>query len=74
MYKNRPYPHVVVMVGLERFDDLWGYAVEPLMLDRPKMISDQAGPGVYAVRGWLRFASGTRLLIRRDCTREPGTA
>ena len=24
-------PHVVVMVGLEHFDDPWGYAVEPLL-------------------------------------------
>ena len=30
-------PHVVVVVGLERFNDLCGYAAEPLMLDRSKV-------------------------------------
>ena len=33
--------HFVIVVGLERFNDLWGYPI-------------------------LRFAYGTRLLIRRD--------
>ena len=30
-------PHVVVVVGLEWFSDLWDTAVEPLMPDRPKV-------------------------------------
>ena len=30
-------PHVVVAIGLERLNDLWGYAVEPLMPDRFKV-------------------------------------
>ena len=28
---SRPCPHVVVVVGLECFNDLWGYAVKPSM-------------------------------------------
>ena len=30
-------PHVAVVVGLECFNDLWGYAAEPAMPDRPKV-------------------------------------
>ena len=52
------------MVGLQRFDDLWGYAVEPLMPDRPKVrFQTKRDTGVYAVP-WTSFAFGTRLLIR----------
>ena len=29
--------HVVVVVELERFNDIWGYAVEPLMPDQSKV-------------------------------------
>ena len=49
--------------------------VEPLMLDRPK-VRDQTkrDTGVYAVRGMLRFTSGTRLLIKLDCASELETA
>ena len=58
--------HVVVVVGLVCFDDPWGYAVEPLMLDRSKLkFQTKRDTGVYAVRGQSRFASGTRLLIGR---------
>ena len=55
--------------------DLWGYAVEPLMPDRPKLrLQTKWNTGVYAVRGARsRFASGTRLLIRRACDSEPKT-
>ena len=65
---------VVVVVVLERFSDLWGYAVEPLMPTRSKVrFQTKRGMGVYPVHGRSRFASGTRLLIRRDCTSEPVT-
>ena len=30
-------PHVVIVVGFVFVNDLWGYAVEPLMVDRPKV-------------------------------------
>ena len=66
----RRCPHVVVTVGLEHFSDLWGYEVEPLMPDKPK-VRDQTkrNTEVYAVRsGTSRYTSETRLLIRRDCT------
>ena len=67
--------HVVVVVGLVCFDDLWGYAVEPLMRDRPKVRSQtKRDTGVYASRcGRLWFASGTSLLIRRACASDPET-
>ena len=66
--------HVVVVVGLECFNDLWGYAVEPLMSDRSKVrFHTKRDTGVYAVRGWSRFASGTRLFIRRDCVSKHAT-
>ena len=29
-------PHVIIVVGLDRFDDVWGYAVVPLMPGRSK--------------------------------------
>ena len=32
-YPCRLCPHVVVVVGLERFSDLWGYTVKPLKSD-----------------------------------------
>ena len=58
-------PHVVVVVGLECINDLWGYAVEPLMLDRSKVrFQTKRDTGFYDVRE-SRFASGTRRLIRR---------
>ena len=45
------------------------------MPDRPKVrFQTKRDTGVYAVRGRSRFASGTRLLIRRDCASEPATA
>ena len=51
-------PHVVVVMGFERFNDLSGYTVEPLMPDRSKVRFQTKGDtGVYAVRGWSRFAS-----------------
>ena len=45
LYKNLPRlpkpcrlcPNVVVVVWLEHFDEIWGDAVEPLMLERPKV-------------------------------------
>ena len=61
-------PHVVVVVGCEHFSDLWGYAVEPLMRDRPKVrFRTKRDTGVNAVR---EVASRTRLLIRRGVTPE----
>ena len=65
----------VFVVGLEYYSDLWGYAVEPLMPDRPKM-RDQTKKhmGVYAVRATWYFSFGLRLLTTRDCASEPGTA
>ena len=61
---------VVVVVELVYSDDPCCYTVAPPMPDRSKVRfnSDQAGhghTGVYAVCGPSRFASGTRLLIRR---------
>ena len=54
------------MVGLERFNDLYDYTVEPLMPDRPKVkFQTKRDTGVYAVRGWS--------IIRRDCASEPET-
>ena len=39
-------PHVVVVEGLERLNDLWDYAVKPLMPDRPSSdIPDEEGHG-----------------------------
>ena len=66
-------PHVVIVVGLDRFSDPWGYAGRA-MPDRPK-VRDQTkrDMGVYAVHGRSRFTSGTRPLIRRDCTSDPAT-
>ena len=49
--------NVIVVVRLERFNDLLGYAVEPIMSDRSK------------VRFQTKRNTGTRLLIRRDCAR-----
>ena len=67
-------PHVDVVVGLEPNSDLWGYAVEPLMADRPKVrFQTIKDTGIYAVR-WSRFASGTHLFIRRDCASVPVAA
>ena len=67
-------PDVVLVVGLVNADDLWGYAVEPLMPDRPKVtFQTKRDTGVYAVHGWSRFASRTRLLISRACASEPET-
>ena len=68
---------VVVMVGLERFNNPWVYAAEPLMPDRPK-VRDQTkrdkGAYTYTVRERSRITSGTRLLIKCDCASEPETA
>ena len=62
------------MVGLVRFDNLWGYAVEPLIPDRPKVrFHTKRNTGVYAVGGWSRFAYETRLLIRRACASQSRT-
>ena len=68
------------MVGRKCVNNRWGYAgrtknksVEPLMPDRAK-VSSKRDTVVYAVRGRSRFASGTRLLIRRGCASEPVTA
>ena len=68
-------PHVVVVVGLECFDDIWCYAGNPLVPDGPKVrLPTKRDTGVYAVRGWSRFAFETLLLIRRAFTSEPVTA
>ena len=70
----RMYPHVVVVVGLVCSDDPWGYAVEPLIPDKSKVkFHTKRDKGLYAVRGRSRFASGTRLLIRRACANKLGT-
>ena len=75
LYPRRLCLLVVVVVGLVCFDDLWGYVDEPLMPDRSKVrFQTKRDTGVYAVRGWSRLASGTRLFIRRDCASEPVTA
>ena len=67
-------PYVVVVVGLVCFDDPWAYAVGIIMPDRPQVrFQTKRDTGVYDVRERTRFASGTRLLIRRACVREPGT-
>ena len=67
-------PHVVVVVRLEHFNDLRGYAVESVMPDRSKVrFQTKRDSGVYAMGG-SRFISGTRLLIKSDCACEPVTA
>ena len=67
--------HVVVVVGLVCTSDPWVYAVEPLMSDRSNVRHQtKRDTGVYAARGRSRFASRTRLLIRRACASEPETA
>ena len=39
------------MVGLERFNDLWDYAIKPLMPDRSKVrYQTKRDTGLYAVR------------------------
>ena len=46
----------VVMVGLESFNDLWGYAVEPLMPIRSKVkFQTKRNTGICAVRVEVRF-------------------
>ena len=68
-------PLIAVMVGLECFNDLWGYAVDPLMPVRSKVrFQTKRDTGVYTVREWSKFASRMRLLIRRDCASETQTA
>ena len=50
MYTTQPtVPHVVVVVGLECFNDLWDNAVEPLMSDRSK-IKFQTKKDTYGLR------------------------
>ena len=71
MVPYRLCPHVVVVVGLERVSDLWGYAGRAMPKVRDQTKSDMR---VYAMRGGSRFTSGTRLLIKRDCASEPETA
>ena len=72
---SRLCPHAVVVVDLVCVNDPWGYAVEPIMSDRFKVRRQvKRDTAVYAVRGRWRFASGTRLLIRRTCASEPETA
>ena len=67
-------PQVVVVVGLERFDDLWSNE-ESLMSNWSKVRFQTKTDGwVYAVCGRLKYASGTHLLIRRDSASEPATA
>ena len=67
--------HVIIVVGLERFSDFRGSAVEPLMPDRPKVkFQTKRDTAVYAVRRRSRFATKTRLLTRRDCASDPATA
>ena len=62
------------MVDLERFNDLWGYAIEPLVHDRSKVRSPtKRDTGVYVLRRWSPLASGTRLLNRLACASEPVT-
>ena len=71
----RMCPHDVVVVGLVYVNGPWGYAVEPLMPDSSKVRRQtKRDTGVYAARGRLRFASGTRLFTRRACASEPETA
>ena len=66
---------LVNAVGLVCVNDLWGYAVEPLTPDRSKVSRQtKQDTGVYASRGRWRFASGTRLFIRRPCAGKPVTA
>ena len=70
-------PHIVVVVGLECFSDLWGYAGRAIhaWLDRIKVrFQNKKDTWVHAVRGGSRFTSGTRLVIRRDCACESATA
>ena len=75
MFPCRQCPHVVVVVDLVCVSDPWGYAVEPLMPERSKVRRQtKRDMGVYATRRWWRFASGTRLFIRRACASEPGMA
>ena len=74
MQPCRLCPHVVGVAGLKRFNDVWGYAVKPLMPDRSKLrFQTKRDTGVYAVRGRSRIASGC-LLIGRDCANKPVTA
>ena len=73
-YPCRLCPHVVIVVGLERFSGLWGYAGRvthtwPKVRDQIKRDT-----GVYTVRGGSMFTSGTRLINRRGRASEPMTA
>ena len=62
------------MVEVERFSDLRIMQVETLMPDRPKVrFQTKKDTGVYAVRRRSRFASGTRLFIKRGFASEPET-
>ena len=53
--------HVFVLVGLERFSHLWGYAVRHACLTGSKWDSRLRDTGVYAVCGKSRFASRKHL-------------
>ena len=70
--------HVVVVVRLSVlviFGAIQVYALLMLMPDSPKeRFQTKTDPGPHAVLEGSRFTSGTRLLIRRDCASELGTA
>ena len=68
-------PHVVVVVELDRFSDIWGYASRATHACQAQNdIPDQGDTEIYAVHRWSRFISETCLLIRRDCASESRTA
>ena len=64
--------YVPTLVRLERFSDLWGHAVEPLMPDRSK-VRDQIkrDTGAYTARSRSRFDSSTRLRLSSFCFEFP---
>ena len=58
-------PHIFVVVELKCLDDLWSYAVEPLMPDRPKVRFKTRGARMVEIR----FQD-----VRRASATEPETA
>ena len=75
LHPCRLCPYVIVVVGLDRFSDLWGYASRATHARQTQSeIPDQVGQGVYAVHEGSRFTFGTRLLTRCDCASDPVTA
>ena len=56
-------PQVIVVEGLERFNDLWGYVVEPLMPDRYRVRFQ-----VKRDMGFTPCAGGRGSLPRRVCS------